>query len=257
MRFFQDLHEAIPEIRRDLYKGPRVVSTRVQNMAVREEARELQNYAYTIAAGGIPLDDAGILEIAEQHFGWEPKQLRPWLAQQVHERIENDGLATSTWNGDTTSDRLHPELAALIEGSHYSYTYAERLYGAVQHAATILLQNPDTRRCFIPIFQSIDFLRAAAMTRIPCSLGYQLMIRPVPGGAPQLHLTYISRSCDFDKFWLTDIYLASRFQDAVWNEVTNRWNGEGRFQTHSMPECGHTSHLILSFHHFIDGSEVF
>lgn len=251
MRLFSSLEEAILEIRRDLSKAPVVQSSRVQNQKEPHLAREAQNYSYTMTPDSLP-GSQGLAALASTYFpsDFDEIDYAAWLEWQRGERIHEAGLRFSVFD---PADRVHPLLSKLREGDHWAYTYAERLHGTVEHAATALLMNWDSRRVFIPIFQPIDFLRSHAMTRIPCSIGYHLMIRDIPGEGRALHMTYLSRSCDFEKFWLSDLWLAAQFQDAVWNELTNRWSGEG--PQIEMPRFGSITHHIISFHRFVQNRE--
>ena len=98
-----------------------------------------------------------------------------------------------------------------------------------------LKKNPDSRRVYWPIFRTKDSLRAGAPSRIPCSLGYQAMIRKV-GGTDHLILTYLQRSADFDRFWLSDIWLARKFQLNLAEAL--------------QIQGGALIHFIISFHSF-------
>jgi len=56
-------------------------------------------------------------------------------------------------------------------------------------------------------------------------------------------LFYLQRSCDFSKYWLTDVWMARQFQKSVLELV----NQEVRDEIH----LGSFTHFIISFHRFL------
>jgi hypothetical protein len=113
-------------------------------------------------------------------------------------------------------ERAHPTLSKMIEGHHWGYTYTERLYGAFP-AIEMTLKTPYSRRAWWPIFLPQDAIRASTMTRIPCTLGYHWNIRPslFQEGQDVLEVQLIQRSCDFDTFWLSDLWLTAQLTMAL------------------------------------------
>jgi thymidylate synthase len=106
-----------------------------------------------------------------------------------------------------------------------------------------LRKNRDSRRVFWPIFRPEDAIRAGAPTRIPCSLGYQFVLRELAGDE-RLLLFYLSRSVDFDTFWLSDLWLAHKMQVHVAGELSTN--------------VGYLSHFIISFHSFaVNDQEIY
>lgn len=248
MRVFWNMQEAAKEIRRDLYKAPEVVSTRVQQLNWNRMAHEWMNYSYTILQGGIPESPRELLNLLRgQGFTFYCEMSRrdeadwlQWLKEESMVRIEGDVEGRKI-------DYLHPMLRDLTEGEEYSYYYEDRMSGLVPHIVSTLEKHLDTRRAYWPIFLHTDAIRAKRMTRIPCSLGYHFMVRRVPGGEDQhLHLTYLQRSMDFEVFWATDLWLAHQLQIRVYEELMERI---GEYEEVRM---GQLSHVILSLHGFFD-----
>lgn len=238
MRTFQTLEEAISEIQRDLSKGPSSVSTRVQQkVGLNLKTRERVCYQYLIE-GGWPEDAEGLVDLGIKYFDvfrQYPEQIRMWLVYEEQLRTN-----AASWNLDSGCDLeanevRHPLLQSAKEGNYYSYTYHHRLSGTMDRAVRLLMTNRDTRRCYIPIFYPEDFIRANSPTRIPCSLGYDLLVRRV-GVEEFLMMVYIMRSCDFDHFWLTDIFLARKFQEYLARQLEI--------------EPGVLIHDVISFHTF-------
>lgn len=237
MRVFDHLPTAIKEIQRDLFKSPIIHSTRVQQFSQERDAHESLNYAYTMLPETIPLRPADLVEVGINHFTYwaaHSEEIEDWLILQACDRSRRTQI-------DRLSDEIHPALADLKEGEHYAYTYRERLLGAAESLFLTLHRNEDSRRAFWPIYTPIDAVRGQAKTRIPCSLGYHLMIRR-NGPQDYLHCTYLQRSADFDIFWLSDLFFAHRFQQ----QVLDLLKDEG----HEL-SCGQITHIILSFHSFI------
>lgn len=240
MKLYTTIQEALSEIQRDVYKGPRLVSSRVQQIKGKElPGRELLSYSYAIERGGIPFAVDDIVELGQKFkfkaFLEHPREMRNWLLQERIVRFQ--GLT-----GQMT-EKLHPALVSTVEGNWPSYTYGERLHGALDALEAALQASPDSRRAYWPIYQPVDSLRSPAPTRVPCSLGYQFLIRNTLKGE-ELICVYLQRSADFDTFLLTDIYLANQFQQQLAERLQVK---SGQFQ-----------HFITSLHSFeVEGTEIY
>lgn len=235
MRVFESLGDAASEIRRDISKGPKMISTRVQQqIGLNLETRERIGYTYSVL-GNFPPFSFELVEFAieEGFVFWEEHKIamHQWLEAECKARIA-PGLFLE-WDEPTEVE--HPALSKTFEGSWPSYTYTERMIGGFDALYASLKKDPDTRRAFWPIFRTEDSIRASVPSRIPCSLGYQAMIRKV-GASEKLILTYLQRSADFDRFWLSDLWLARKFQENLANSLEL--------------ECGAIIHFIISFHSF-------
>ena len=204
MKIFTDLREAYSEIKRDLSKAPILEATRVQNKSVHYEAHEAMGYHYTVLS--FPVTSWDLIKL-----GVEIGALNSGNNCNYHGWLRDERLARQYWQPGRITEVLHRDLDGTLEGNEPSYTYTDRLRGAVGVMAQTLAKNPDSRRAYWPIYLPEDAVRGPRLTRTPCSLGYHLMIRNV-NDKPQLHMTYLQRSCDFDRFWLSDIWLARQFQ---------------------------------------------
>lgn len=254
MRLFTSLDEAVPEIRRDLSKAPKYQSRRVQNL--NQEGicmQEAQNYGVTILPGGIPDSPYELADLFAKHFPLYKNEetcnaLLNWLIRQREERL--NPLEHATSGSLFPSDTIHPFLNELQEGNYYGYTYRERLVGAHEQVVATLLADMHSRRAYWPIFVPQDAIRSIAMTRIPCSLGYFFTIREDPGilDQPRLHVTYMSRSCDFERFWMSDIW----FADQLKRDILTSLNIHD--ESHEYLEGG-TTHIAFSFHRFASAAE--
>jgi hypothetical protein len=243
-RVFTNLIEAGLEIRRDLKKGTSIEYSRVQQHVGQSiPGRERMGYEYVIMDGGIPTSPSALIEIG-QRLGLDPylqlaDDMHAWLVQEIDVRL----FPEQAFDRPLT-DLLNPLLAnTALEGGHPAYTYRERLMGAVHAMAAAVRAAPDTRRAYWPIFLPQDAYRAGYPTRVPCSLGYEVMLRNVDG-RPRLQVFYLQRACDFDRFWLSDVWFAYRFGHQIAQEL-------------EVP-VGAFYHYILSLHSFdVELEEVY
>jgi len=208
MRLFTTFDEAASEIRRDLAKSPQVKANQVQGHQTQPVSiHEALNYSFTVKMLGIPLDAREFVQDAAIHFRWmkDPEvmeQLIAWMEMQKWERIR---FTARDWKDP--SDLNHPLLGKVAKESGLSYIYGERMIGMIDAMGNALFGDITSRRAFWPIFQPGDAIRAGSPIRIPCTIGYHATIRTTPGTGPQLHWTTLMRSCDFESFWATDLWM--------------------------------------------------
>jgi hypothetical protein len=247
MRLFTSLHEAASEIQRDLFKSPKVISTRVQNRAgLSLTGREQFGYTYALDAL-VPETPQEIVRFGQEHnfplYVQEPIAMKDWLSREMNARLD-PGFDL----GWAPADSRNPALRTTYEGLAPSYTYRERLVGMMESFIASLTVSLDTRRAFWPMFRPEDSMRAPLPTRVPCTLGYQPLVRDV-GGIPTLMFFYLQRSCDFDNFWLSDVWFAKMIQRDLIRKL--------HWRHHEVAE-GLLVHFIISFHSFFtEGTEVY
>lgn len=241
-RIFQTLEEAALEIRRDLSKGPQIAFSRVQqHTQVDVPGRERTSYEYAIM-GGIPETSQALVEFGQSHgfapYLDHPSEMKSWLDLELHNRLFPQVHAS-----EKPTELDNPLLISTIEGNWPSYTYRERMMGAITALEAALEVSLDTRRAFWPIFLPQDAYRAGYPTRVPCSLGYEVMLRQVDDDT-KLQIFYLERSCDFDRFWLSDVWFAYQI---------------GRFIAANFGySMGPVYHYIISFHSFtVDMHEIY
>lgn len=248
MRIFSNLPEAESEIRRDIYKGTKVSSSRVQQRdGLNLAGRERLGYEYSILEPSHLDVDEIIAFGRERGFKmFQDDNIKLWLHAEASQRLESEYFQVRPSHHFT--ERLHPGLKQTFEGNSPSYTYQERLEGALAHQVAELTLHPDSRRAYWPIYEQHDARRMDMPTRIPCSLGYQLMIRAV-GNELKLIMFYLERSCDFDTFWLSDVWLALTYQYEAWIRLRREYTNL---------KMGHFVHFIISFHSFnVEDQEIY
>jgi len=139
--------------------------------------------------------------------------LLPWADEHFEERVSgipyNPPPSHTKWL-KKTEDYLESD-------SKFSHTYPERmwskgLHGGLRHdiadlsdAVDLLKQDLYTRQCYIPIYFPEDLTAAKENRRIPCTLGWHMIVRD-----EKLHCHYPMRSCDAIRHFHNDLYLANR-----------------------------------------------
>lgn len=99
----------------------------------------------------------------------------------------------------------------------FSHSYPERMwtetnrsgirfnYGNLQTAVDLLIKDPTTRQCYIPMWFPEDLTAAVQGERVPCTFGWHFMLRD-----NALHCAYHMRSCDVIRHLHNDLYLCNR-----------------------------------------------
>lgn len=181
----------------------------------------------------------------EQYLNW------PWWRGQTHVTAashmdpEHDEFAPANFRFDHTyQERFWPKHAGDIDrrnpGFHMGIRY--RL-GDLDDVVTMLYNDPQTRQAYLPIFFPED-TGAVHGGRIPCTLGYQLLLRN-----NQLHMWYFIRSCDFVRHFRDDIYLACRLQLWVLEQLVEKELHGDLPQLWVDVDPGYLHMLICSLHY--------
>ena len=165
-------------------------------------------------------------------------QLRPnmpWAEDHFNERVGgvpvNPPPSARYW---PFTQRGHKEH--LDDQGHFSHTYPERLWpkyanpepnksenfgvrftlGDLEDVVELLARSPQTRQAFIPIWFPED-TGATASQRVPCTLGYHVMIR-----GTEMKIVYYIRSCDLLRHFVDDVYLAMRLCQWLCQRVSEK-----------------------------------
>lgn len=197
MRIYKNFTEAIPEIKRDVVEmGVKCHPHSYQDKDIADnpdfETLELQNYIYTVVEPDT--DDLN--------------PIQPWAMKEWVERVE--GIIGKPVNpGKAWLHRFGVWKEFLQEDNKFAYTYSMRLSRCqqVDRIAHRIKKDPESRQLFISIWDINDIEKLGGISRVPCSLGYQIQIRK---GA--LNITYLQRSCDLATHFVNDIYFANKLQ---------------------------------------------
>lgn len=156
---------------------------------------------------------------AEAHFqervGGEP--LNPPPSHNIWPYVQDDN---EQWvDGDkfshTYPERMWPKMANVGEKTsegrqiYVPHVGIRFLYGDLLDVLSLLADKPLTRQAFLPIWFPED-TGVVHGERVPCTLGYHLMIRK-----GYLTVTYYIRSCDFRRHFADDLYMAARLAQWV------------------------------------------
>ena len=200
MRIYKNFPEAMSEIKRDVVEmgikaHPKTYQDKYIGNDAGFETMELQNYIYTV-----------VNPVKEELNPNQPWADAEWLErlQGMNGKIVNPGQA---W-------KLRKEVweEFLDEKGKFAYTYGERfcLCDQVQNIIDRIKVDPESRQLFITVWNPSDSYKLGGVSRVPCSLGYQIQIRK--GG---LNLTYLQRSADVVTHFTNDVYLAFRMQEHI------------------------------------------
>ena len=163
----------------------------------------------------------------------------PWAEDHFLERVSGDPLnpppSEAWWPFAQRGNAEHKE------GEIFSHTYPERFwpkfansggkmrdserrsyvphvgvryeYGDLGNVIALLKRDPYTRQAFLPVWFPED-TGAVSGQRVPCTLGYQFMLRPNVA-----EIVYTIRSCDLFRHFRDDVYMACRLLQWVMNHV--------------------------------------
>lgn len=163
----------------------------------------------------------------------------PWAEDHFQERVSgqpvNPPPSNAWWPFAQAGNALHKE------NEQFSHTYPERYwpkfaniegktdkgrqvfvphigtrfeYGDLRSVVDLLQRSPYTRQAYLPVWFPED-TGSASGQRVPCTLGYQFLIRQDNEGVNRLHIIYSMRSCDFIRHLADDIYMTIRLAQWV------------------------------------------
>lgn len=162
----------------------------------------------------------------------------PWAEDHFQERISGEPLnpapSEQWWPFARDGNAEHKK------DEKFSHTYPERFwpkhaekpryydggwfqdrnvgirfpYGDLNDLIEVLRQNPMSRQAYLPIWFPEDLVAARDGERVPCSMGYHLMM--VDG---RLDCAYTLRSCDIVRFYRDDVYMAGRLLQHVGQQL--------------------------------------
>lgn len=215
MRLYTNATEMYEETKRDLKEMGILVTPKSMQDKVIEgmdefKTQELQDYSYRLLDAD-PIDVICHLPVNEE-----------WAKMEFHERVTDPFTRAYDKHGKeylvATEGFINPGEAWKIREDVWSeylhdgkmaYTYNERIWWNDQVSKLIkrLKEDPDSRQLWLSIWNpSIDPNNLGGISRVPCSLGYNIQVRN-----GKLNLHYVMRSCDFATHFANDVYLAIRF----------------------------------------------
>lgn len=137
----------------------------------------------------------------------------PWAEVHFQERVSGNPL-----NPPPSHELWLTKTDEYLEtDGKFSHSYPERIWskglhkgiryeiGDLNDAVELLKKDLNTRQCYIPIFFPEDLSAAKDNKRIPCTLGWHLIVRD-----NQMHCQYPMRSCDALRHFHNDLYFVNR-----------------------------------------------
>lgn len=211
MRIFINFEECLEEIKRDLAEmGHEVRPKSYQNKIIENDpnfyTQEITNYTYMVLNPNVD----------------ELNTTQPWADKEFEERVS--GMALNPGEAWKSREEVWKEF--LDSRGKFDYSYPERLNPTrdihlpdshlqpLHKIAKELLNNPDSRQCFLSIWEAEDIYKIGGFKRVPCSLGYLFQIRE-----NKLQVTYLQRSADFATHFQNDLYLAVKIAQFVANTI--------------------------------------
>jgi len=215
MRIYQNPVEMVKEVERDLFEmGVRYHTETVQDKFVGDDpgyrAIELTGYAYSLTAS---FDNVRLEQMMKYLNGNVE-----WAKREEVERLlgtrENAGPRGplnpgESWKLDSG------KWGKFIRDGKFSYSYGERWQAQLPYVIDELKRRPTTRQAIMTMYDvHQDMMNWGGRDRVPCSISYQFVLRN-----GNLTLIYNQRSCDFMKFFASDVYLTTRLLQHVASEI--------------------------------------
>jgi len=219
MRIYTNPVEAAMETERDLFEmGIQVQVQTMQDKDVRDDpdyqTLEIRGYGFKIVDWEFDL--ATLKAMMKNFFPEKYDDALTYVVSEFQERVNGTPLNPGQ------SYKCRQDLwSEFMHNGKFAYTYSERMTGQVEHVLDQLQHNPESRQGIITIHSNIcpgpynaqggvnDVLRSqdirncGGVSRIPCSMYYQIMIRE-----NKLDLIYTMRSCDLLVHFPIDMSLA-------------------------------------------------
>lgn len=265
MRIYTDYKEVISEIKRDLVEMGLPISTySMQNKVIEwnsdYDTKEITNYSFCLSnfdniedmidypefeaaevnridkyfETHIEADYLAFLNekyhlplIGQVKYHWK-EILKLWLSEDFMERVAQN---VNPWEAWKIRPRVWEEYIHW-DGFHsyptFDYTYSERI-----HLFDLLAQikeHPTSRQYVFNIWDREDRFGVNGKRRIPCSLSYQILIRPngeLDSNGKQImavNLIYNMRSCDYLTHFPIDIIQAVSLLRYITEHLNNQEN---------------------------------
>lgn len=190
MRFFSSFSDALNEMRRDVTElGTLVHPQTMQDKQIADdpdyETMEYYNAIYTVTRP----------ELTDLN----PSQ--PWADLEFTERIR--GISPE----EGTAWKSRPDVWQEFHDRGFGYSYGERYSRSLTEVINELEVHPDSRQLFLSVWASDIDPQRFGVVRVPCSLGYQFMLR-----GNRLNMVYLQRSADIVTHFENDVYLSHKLQ---------------------------------------------
>jgi len=214
MRIYNEPVEMIKEVERDLFEmGIRYQTATVQDENVADNPDfmtiELMGYSYMLSSW----DDQSLdrlMDYNNNNLVWGKAEALERLGLlRGYRYYPNPGHA---WMINERSQKFWEKY---IRDGFLSYSYGERWQQQIPYVIQELEKYPNTRQAIITMYdRHEDMHNWGGRDRVPCSLTYQFLLRD-----DKLSLIYSERSCDFIKFFSTDVYTSIILLDFIADRI--------------------------------------
>lgn len=196
MRIYSNPMEMVREVERDLFEmGVRYQSDTVQDQEVKGDPGyrtiELTGYQYS-------LKNPSLEDLTEviRYLGGNAQ----WALHEMNERVCGSYNPGEAWKVNEESRKT---WEPFLRNGRFSYSYPERLNYQLGYVVKELMDHPNTRQAVMTMYDvHQDLMNWGGLDRVPCSLTYQFILRN-----GELTLIYSQRSCDFMRFFASDVYI--------------------------------------------------
>lgn len=212
MRVYKTLYDAVNETARDLtVRGITVECESYQDKKLEGADRffkELIGVAFKVDKPLLNRDSVISYIFRDPE---EAKKIVRYCKQEIKDRTGGKPLNP----GNSYKIRADLWNNFLEGGKKFSYQYAERLWtnDQFEHVIDTLKNDAGTRQAVLSVWNpsiDMDGSKTGGVSRIPCSLFYQFLIRN-----GRLHCIYSMRSNDFLQHCCIDLYCASGLMEYV------------------------------------------
>lgn len=246
------------QLRSELLEAPIIPPSRWQSIDVSDKPHmatlELLNisfeYGLTEDLDALRGDVKPNLPWADVHFETERvsgEPINPGESWKLWPGAESAGTMIREAQYDHSyAERYWPKFAGQTEGGRLEdgegllWRHGVRFqYGDLNDLVTLLVEQPNTRQAYLPVWFPEDLNAANKCLRVPCTLGYHFIQRN-----GKLYVNYYMRSCDFLRHFRDDVYLTARLLLWILSECRKRdklWN---------MVKPAHLTMHITSLHIF-------
>jgi hypothetical protein len=231
---------------KEFLDAPEVQAKKWQSTTAPQPMVELFNRSFTLDLRG-EVDIGSIAEGIKPNLPWADRHFEE---ERVSGEPINPGETWKIW------PYARSAAAHLREGENiaqYDHSYAERYWpkyagitvdgrlpsdgeyfldkpdhlgirfpiGDLSDLVEVLVDDPLTRQAYLPIYFPEDTMAARMGKRVPCTLGYHFIRRPMGNFGDFLHIVYPMRSCDYIRHFRDDVYLTIRLLLWVLNACQN------------------------------------
>lgn len=199
-----DLKTGLKELRKNLYyNGSPIKTAKWQGIENPPEFLEIIHASIKIE-----------MSQTKEHAAELCNPKLPWADEHFEERVSGQPLNPPPSHKNWLRGN---EEYMSGDSKKFSHSYPERFWSKTLHSGirfpigdlndiiTILKDDMNSRQAYLPIYFPEDLGASVLGERIPCTLGYQFIVRD-----GKLDVFYPMRSCDVLRHLHNDLYMANR-----------------------------------------------